>query len=961
MRAGLAVLAAVALMLAPGVAHADQQQQPQSQPQSQPQQQPQSGLGLDITPSQGTYKPGEQVTLTFRVTNHTPAACQVGTVADGEVLIASVTRDGASQPWQNAQVEYADGYQPLLASHLVTVQPGDHVDLAVQALTGRDSAATQPLETVGVLPSGGGVASQWLVQSNGRYVVSARYMTPELAGKPVCAGATNIATAAFTVGAAHKAFAWWWLLVAAAVLVLLLVLYIVARRRRARRAAWAGGAAQAGGMARTAGALALIMVAATAMQAARALPAHADDFAGQLDGCMATYTGPGVQPGLVDKVRQQLKSGDLKIVPTDDVHGNRTEYQWPILATFLGKPPHAIIIHWDPDNHLPDTWDPGAPNNPCYSLYHELIHSQTWRNGTTDDQRTCYLPGFNTGANYEEVAATEWENQFRISKGDGARTRYDYGTPVPTMPVPLVPGSAKDKSATEQVQAAMDQCSPTPVGAPEKPKKDPGQSINDPHLATLDQLHYDFQAVGEFVLAKSRDDFQVQVRQSSFAPGDRTVAVNSAAAVRAGSDVIGFYDVDGDLQVHLGGKVLTAQRGSTKLPGGATLTRRAGHYDYAGDGDDVIWPDGSIVAVDPIGSEGLRVAVTPADSRKSTFSGLLGNFDGKSAGDLVSRDGKTIPDQPGFDDLYKVFGDSWRLSQSESMFEYGPGQSTATFTDRTFPDKPVTVADLPQPARDQAAAMCKAAGVTDSRLLDDCVVDVARTGQPSFAAGYAQDQRDLDSAAGAKAPTGPSGGPTPDKGPKPGAILQDGDVVTGSIDQAGGTVDYGLNLAANQQFELVDVSEGMSATVPDTPSATPMLPGPFQFAVAANGQAKLRISMPNGPGKYSFRYVTLKPRTITIDVGAPALSADLDVPGRVDVYRFTPGSDVTAVQVSSTTACDGGPTYGYADDGPQPSVLSPGQLCFGYAHPVSPGAAEQILVWSDGAKQMQYSISLQRS
>lgn len=174
-------------------------------------------------------------------------------------------------------------------------------------------------------------------------------------------------------------------------------------------------------------------------------------------------------------------------------------------------------------------------------------------------------------------------------------------------------------------------------------------------------------------------------------------------------------------------------------------------------------------------------------------------------------------------------------------------------------------------------------------------------------------------------------------------------------------MDYGLNLAANQQFELADVTEGMSAIVPDSPSATPMLPGPFQFAVAANGQAKLRVSMPSGPGRYSFRYVTIKPRTIPIDVGAPALSADLDVPGRVDVYRFTPPADVTAVQVASTTACDSGPTYGYTDDGPQPSVLSPGQLCFGYAHPVSPGAAEQILVWADNAKTMPYSISLQRS
>ena len=140
-----------------------------------------------------------------------------------------------------------------------------------------------------------------------------------------------------------------------------------------------------------------------------------------------------------------------------------------------------------------------------------------------------------------------------------------------------------------------------------------------------------------------------------------------------------------------------------------------------------------------------------------------------------------------------------------------------------------------------------------------------------------------------------------------------------------------------------------------------MLPGPFQFAVDANGQAKLRISMPSGTGAFSFRYVTLKPRTIPIDVGAPPLSATLDEPGRVDIYQFTPPADVTSVQVASTTPCDAGPTYGYAAESSEPNVLSPGQLCFGYAHPVSPGTTELILVWSDGAKQEPYSISLQRS
>jgi len=275
----------------------------------------------------------------------------------------------------------------------------------------------------------------------------------------------------------------------------------------------------------------------------------------------------------------------------------------------------------------------------------------------------------------------------------------------------------------------------------------------------------------------------------------------------------------------------------------------------------------------------------------------------------------------------------------------------------------MTVAELPQPAKDSATAMCQAAGVEDPTLLDDCVVDVARTGRPSFAAAYAQDQRNLAAAKGAGSNPNPPGAPPADHGEtKPGAILQDGDVVTGHIAKPGDSVDYGLNLAANQQFELVDVTGSVNAAVPDSTVGVPMLPGPYQFAVTTNAQAKLRISLPNGAsGKFSFRYVTLKPRTIPIEVGAPALPGNLDEPGRVDIYRFSPPADVTSVQVTSTSPCEGGPTYGYSADDPQPNVLSPGQLCFGYAHPVSPGASELILVWSDGAKTESYNIGLNRS
>ena len=66
--------------------------------------------------------------------------------------------------------------------------------------------------------------------------------------------------------------------------------------------------------------------------------------------------------------------------------------------------------------------------------------------------------------------------------------------------------------------------------------------------------------------------------------------------------------------------------------------------------------------------------------------GLLGNANGNDLDDLVTRGGApvTFPDTP-FAELYGTYVNSWRISNAESMFDYGPGETTATFTDLTLP------------------------------------------------------------------------------------------------------------------------------------------------------------------------------------------------------------------------------------------------------------------------------------
>jgi len=85
------------------------------------------------------------------------------------------------------------------------------------------------------------------------------------------------------------------------------------------------------------------------------------------------------------------------------------------------------------------------------------------------------------------------------------------------------------------------------------------------------------------------------------------------------------------------------------------------------------------------------------------------------------------------------------LTDQTSMFVYGPGESTATFTDKNWPAQKPPCKLLPQfeipgapipkgmPVK-EAQIICK--GITENDLFANCVFDVATTGDKSFADGY---------------------------------------------------------------------------------------------------------------------------------------------------------------------------------------------------------------------------------
>ncbi len=260
-------------------------------------------------------------------------------------------------------------------------------------------------------------------------------------------------------------------------------------------------------------------------------------------------------------------------------------------------------------------------------------------------------------------------------------------------------------------------------------------TYGEPHLVTADGVRLDFQAAGEFVVARSSDGaFEVQAR---YEPSRvvRPVTMTTALTTRIGGDRIGFYtDPDtGDTSrtLVINGQAIERAQYSVTLPGGGVVER-------IGADVRVTWPDGSKLAVEIYGKF-MNFSMTPSDAIAASIVGVLGTRDGDGSNDLATRDGTLLdPESPDFiEQLYGPFADSWRIAQADSLFDYEDGETTDTFQLLDVPAEQVTVADLAADERAGAEALCRAMGVTSDPVLTACVFDVGMTGDPSFAASAA--------------------------------------------------------------------------------------------------------------------------------------------------------------------------------------------------------------------------------
>ena len=301
----------------------------------------------------------------------------------------------------------------------------------------------------------------------------------------------------------------------------------------------------------------------------------------------------------------------------------------------------------------------------------------------------------------------------------------------------------------------------------------------EPHITTVNGVHYDFQGAGEFVALRDEGRLEIQTRHAPIAttsnPGPdphdglaTCVSFTTAFAARVGKRRITYAtnmskpntsavpDPD-SLELRVDGILTALGPKAIDLGNGGRIAKTT-----APGGLEIDFPDKSILFVTP----GRKVAqsylnldlirapamdASPDSFRTSGTGGIMGAI---VPGDWLPAlpDGTSMGPMPAslhqrYSDLYQKFADAWRITDKSSLFDYAPGTSTDTFTMRGWPPEkpPCAIPEaIPVQPASQAVAQDACEQVTAKNMHADCVFDVMATGDTGFAKTYLLSQRIRD-------------------------------------------------------------------------------------------------------------------------------------------------------------------------------------------------------------------------
>ncbi len=252
-----------------------------------------------------------------------------------------------------------------------------------------------------------------------------------------------------------------------------------------------------------------------------------------------------------------------------------------------------------------------------------------------------------------------------------------------------------------------------------------GGANGDPYLMPYDGNIVNFHLVGEFLLTAG-DDLEVQVRMEPASP--RGLSWNTGVAIASDDRRLTVVYDDGEVVSRVDGEPVDADRLEATL-------REAGWAAWVLDDTrlQVTTDQGHTVTVLlRLGRNRFLDVYVDLDGETPGFVGLLGAAHPDEATGFVTRDGEELGREIADRSIrYDVFGDSWRISDDESLFDYAPGESTATFTDLDYPPADGIESDdldRDDPEIARAEAVCRAAGVDNEPILSNCILDLWATG-----------------------------------------------------------------------------------------------------------------------------------------------------------------------------------------------------------------------------------------
>ncbi len=213
-----------------------------------------------------------------------------------------------------------------------------------------------------------------------------------------------------------------------------------------------------------------------------------------------------------------------------------------------------------------------------------------------------------------------------------------------------------------------------------------GTGWGDVHMVTFQGLHYDFQAVGDFTLAKgttAADPFDVQIQTSAWAS---MVSVTTEIAAQVGGNAVQF-DLDGDVLVNGAVDTSLGSVGAAQALDGGAITRTSA------DSYVVDWASGESLAVTNVGSYFNESVTLSAKDGPGSVQGLLGS-NTSQATDIQLADG-TVLDAPTDSQLLGVYAQSWSVADSASLLNdntslplamSNDGDAATPFNGRSFID-----------------------------------------------------------------------------------------------------------------------------------------------------------------------------------------------------------------------------------------------------------------------------------